>query len=199
MKQFLIFLGVIFSLTCYLPAYASMTKDSGREINSNEPDDKKTKASSSFQLGPITIQKDSDIKEPDNVFSFNNPNDLAGEFIGNAFGWAGNMVESVIWISILFYLFILVAFLIIIILFFKNRNQREKRRQEILLKFIEKGETIPEYLIREEDGNKKMLNNGILWVAVGIGLLFLFPYVAPIPLFVGIAYFIIYFINRHDQ
>jgi len=114
---------------------------------------------------------------------------------------------------------LIIPFVFVIAITWINSNEKQKRRQlqaDLYAKALEKGQPIPTDLFAEDKKQKNPLNEGILLIAVGIGLalfIWLFfnatakthPNAAPavwiasvglIPFMAGVAQLIIYFIEK---
>lgn len=96
--------------------------------------------------------------------------------------------------------------MVVLIVFFGVRYQkeREKARYDLYLKSVESGQPLPEKIFEEPEKKTSKLQQGAVWLAVGLGA-FVFGYfqnnstligISAIPAFVGIAFLIVYFIER---
>lgn len=118
---------------------------------------------------------------------------------GGPLGLLGNMMNGMLIFGILLYSFIFICIILLIIFIFTRKNKQEKKRQELLLKYAELNQPIPDYLLKEQASASSNLKKGLIWLAVGIGCLFVFREIAPIPIFVGIAYLIIYKLGQKES
>ena len=108
------------------------------------------------------------------------------------FNTLGTMVIAFAFMPILF----IVAILFLIVYFIRSNRKREKQKQELIMKFVESGQPIPEKLNIDTNTKNRYLKSGIMWFAIGIGLFLIMKELAIIPLFVGAAYIIIFFIEE---
>lgn len=119
-----------------------------------------------------------------------------------------------------------IPFIFVIAITWLKNTEKQKRRQlqaDLYLKALEKGHTVPEALLQDEKKwEDKPLNNGIILVAISIGiwimLEFIFsglawtssnstinplyqsiPWVSIVPFMVGVAFIIIHFIEKKKK
>lgn len=93
--------------------------------------------------------------------------------------------------------------LIILIIFFFSYKAK-KSRNDVFMKYAELGKAIPQEFLESEKKSKPTLSRGIIQVGIGLGLMiFLYVFlkkgiwtVGFIPLFIGIGYIIIHFIEK---
>lgn len=129
--------------------------------------------------------------------------DLGGDDTFNTFSPMFSLFEKgmtglLIW-GLLLYVSIIGGIIFLIVYFLRSNRKREKQRQELFTKYIEAGQPIPEHLKDNIPGKQQYLKSGLLWLAVGLGVLFLVKELAAIPIFVGIAYIILYFWKKNNS
>ncbi|MDH6313227.1 putative membrane protein [Parabacteroides sp. PFB2-10] len=112
---------------------------------------------------------------------------------------ANRMMSGALVFGIIIYSFIFIGIILLIIAIFVRRSKQEKKRQELFLKYAELNQPIPDYLLKEQASASSNLKKGLIWLAVGLGCLFVLREIAPIPIFVGIAYLIIYKLGQKDS
>ena len=111
-------------------------------------------------------------------------------------------------------IFFLPIVMVILVVWFKSVENRKRYQfqAELCAKAIEKGQSMPENLFIQPKKKVNPLNTGIICIAIGLGLsIFLWLVVAPyeeakaaaavgiIPFFIGIAYLIIYYIEKKQS
>ncbi len=122
------------------------------------------------------------------LHAFAPPFGIFDTFISGVFGIALIMIG--------FYILIFGGIIFIFVYFIRSNQKREKQRQELILKCIESGQPIPEYLKDNSSKKQRYLKHGIIWSAVGLGLYFIISSLAAIPIFVGVAYIILYAMEK---
>lgn len=98
---------------------------------------------------------------------------------------------------------------LVLIVFFstKHRKEREKARYDLYLKSMEAGQPLPEKFFEEPVKKSSNLKRGAIWLAVGLGVVIFGLFVeesslmglGAIPTFVGLAYLLVYFIERRHN
>ena len=116
-----------------------------------------------------------------------------------------------------------VPFIFVIIIVWMEHKEKSKRNQlqaDLYLKALEKGQTVPPDLFADPKKQHNPLNNGIICIAVGIGLSLFFialsafifqmdgnassvflamSSVGIIPFLIGVAFLIIYYIEKKNS
>ena len=118
------------------------------------------------------------------------------EVVADSIPFLFRNVKYLLIISLLIYLCIFVAIIALIVYFIKSNQKRENQKLELISKCIESGQPIPEQLIKDTNTKERYRKNGIIWLLMGIGLSFLFFPFGAIIICVGIAYFVLYFIEK---
>ena len=181
MKRIL-FLLVLFGIaSSFIIAFASVTQ---ADSFISDSDSITVKVTESMKIGPITIKTSDQLDKT-------NPIDLMLDSITKSMGFA--MAAGVI-----VYVLFLVAIIVLLVYLIRSSRQREKQKQELFLKFIESGHPIPDYLKRATNARNRFRKNGIMWLAIGIGLIFVVKEIAIIPVLVGIAYLLLFFIEEKN-
>ena len=101
--------------------------------------------------------------------------------------------------SVLLYFCIFVAIIALIIYFIKSNRKRENQKLEVIKKCIETGQPIPEQLINDTNVKERYRKNGIMWLLIGIGIFILSGTLGILPICVGIAYIVLYFIEKNKN
>jgi len=86
--------------------------------------------------------------------------------------------------------------IIIVLAAFRNRTNKQRLVNELALKLAEKGQPIPPELFVEHIRQKSDLRRGIIWAAVGLGLVFFGAFngdtdvvgIGFIPLMIGVGF-----------
>lgn len=106
------------------------------------------------------------------------------------------------------FMIVMLPFLFVIVIIFLNlraRNTESKRRYDLYVKSIEMGQPVPEDFFNEPNKNSaSSLKKGILWFAVGLGLLIFFlidkekdgMIFGIVPTFVGIGYLLVHYLDK---
>lgn len=88
-----------------------------------------------------------------------------------------------------------------------NKRKREAAKVKLMEKALESGKDISVDFFSEKSNPKKLMNQGVIWISVGIGT-FLFIYfsidrelsaMACIPFFIGAGQLIAYFLNKRED
>ena len=188
MKRFLI-LFVSFALTATLTSVAQQdslisfftTEDSTATKDGMAPDTitRKTEITKTINFGPFSRSE-----------TFDDPNSLPN--VNDLFGFLFNGIGLAIVFGFIFYLLFFGGIIFLLVYFIKSNRRRDKERQELILKFIESGQPIPEFLNRDNNSTARYRKNGIMWLVIGAGLYVIIGELAAIPIAVGIAYLILY-------
>jgi hypothetical protein len=98
--------------------------------------------------------------------------------------------------------------IIVVFLIVRGRRTRQRHREELFLKAMEVGKEVPVQLLFA-DRKKNMLNSGITWSMLGLGIMLFFLLVSgghfepagigAIPLCVGVAYLLKYYLGKKEK
>ena len=148
---------------------------------------KKVTITKTRQIGPFKQEWSEEVDVDIDIEGINF-NNIASSFFGGFF----NNITNIVTVIMLFYFIIIVAIVILIIYLVKSNQKREKQKNELIMKCIESGQPIPEQLKRNTNTKERYFKNGIMWLLIGIGLIFVIGPLAAVPICVGIAYLVLY-------
>lgn len=176
-------------------AIADSNKPEESNIQSGNKSGEKTKTISSGPLHlKLNIRSTSDDEDSS---SFSIPPRLSGEFSKDGlFNEVFNTLGIAMGVSALLFLLFFVGIIIIFIFIIRSNYKREKQKQEMIMRCVESGQPLPEYLKNQPTLKERYLKNAIIWMAVGVGLLFVIHEIAAIPILVGLAYLLLYFMEK---
>ena len=122
------------------------------------------------------------------------------------------MNEFMVPVAAILATFIFPVIMVILIIWFKTnaKNKQDKLRAELIAKAIEHGQTIPDNLFEETKEKKNLLQKGIIWTAVGLGISLFFLAntggkidesvgLGFIPMFVGLGFLFIHFFDKKQE